>query len=154
MKYLKSYESKLIDDILDKISKTGMKSLTPSERNYLNNVFKGDTKELEDIVKYKKNKISSIFEYDPREDQDFFDELGDEIGIPFDFRDYDDEEIEQGRYEIIYNDIDEEDLDHFVEYFDIKDCKKEYKGKDVYKPWHELSQETQNKFKKYIKEIY
>lgn len=154
MKYLKSFENNVLDNILDKISKTGIKSLTPSEDAYLKNVYKGVSKELEDIVKYKKNRIKGVFEYDPREDQDFFDELADETGVPFDFRDYDDEKIEQGRFEIIWDDLDEEDIQHFVEYYDIKDSMKQYKGKMVYKPWHELSAETQKLFKKYINEIY
>jgi len=150
MKYLKSFENNVLDDVLDKISKNGIKSLTPSENKLLKNYFKGDTKELENIVRQNKNKVEGILDYDPREDSMFFKKLSDKTLIPFDFSEYNDDEIEEEKYGIIWDELDEEDVDHFVQFFDIKDAK----VKDYYKDWDSLSKETQNLFKKYIDKIY
>jgi len=155
MKYLKSYESALLDNILDKISKYGMKSIKPNEKEYLDKYYSGDVSELEKEIVGRRDRVASLWEYDPREDSEGFDELGNEIGVDFDFSKYDDEMIEQGRYSIMYDELEDSDLDHFVQMFDIDDAiieDGEYKG--GYKSWERLSDETQEKFKKYIDEIY
>jgi len=154
MKFLKTYENNVLDNILDKISNTGIKSLTPAEDKLLKTYYKGNNDDLEKLVKNKKQKVKSLFEYDPRKDKEYFSDLSDQTGINFDFDNYSDKEIEEGRYEIMWDELSDEDIRHFISFFEIKDAEKEYKGKVVLKPYHELSKETQLQFKKYIDEIY
>lgn len=151
MKYIKTFENIVVDDILDKISKFGMKSIKPNEKEYLDKYYKGDVSEIEKEIVGKRNRVASLWEYDPRKDKEYFDELSDETNIKFDFDKYDDDMIEQGRYSIMWDDIEDSDIDHFVDVFDINDAKDD---EDNYKGWDLLSTETQEQFKKYIDEIY
>jgi hypothetical protein len=56
MKYLITYENFELDDILDKITDSGMDSLTYSEKDYLNN--------YSDKLKNKKSAYTEISTYD------------------------------------------------------------------------------------------
>jgi len=152
MKYLKSYENKIIDRILDKISKYGMDKLSDLDKKYLQNIEDEDLrKEIED----RDSRVKGFWSYDPREDGEFFDELGDGLGVDIDFSKYDDDMIEEGRYEIMYDELPEEDLKHFEEFFDLKDLKiEDGEHKGYYKPYGKLSSESKEKFKEYINEIY
>ena len=151
MKYIKKFENKVLDNILDKISKYGMKSITATEKEYLDNFYKGDVSDIEKKIVGRRNRVSSLWEYDPREDKEFFGELGDESGVNFDFDKYDDDMIEQGRYSIMWDELEDSDVDHFVDVFDITDAKND---KGHYFGWEMLSDETREKFKQYIKELY
>ena len=151
MKYLKSYESLILDNILDKISKYGMKSLKPTEKEYIGKYYSEDVSELEKEIVNRRNKLSDFMEYYPREDTEFFNTLGDDLGINIDFSKYGDDDIEEGRYEILYDDAEDEDIDHFIKLFSITDI---INDDGTYKGWDLLSKETQDKFKIYIDEVF
>jgi hypothetical protein len=54
-------ENKKVDELLDKISATGMKSLTPDEIVYLNRASQGDVDDnLENKINKKQNKVTLI----------------------------------------------------------------------------------------------
>lgn len=154
MKYLKTFEDSILDNILDKVSKYGIDSLTPGEDKLLKNYYKGDSEELEKVLKYKKDRIKNAFEYDPRDDAMFFKKLSDDTGINFDFTEFSDEEIEAGKWQIAWDELEDEDIRHFMKLYNIEDAEKPYKDEIALRPWDELSKETQDKFKKYINEIY
>lgn len=151
MKYLKTFESKSLDDVLDKVAKTGMKSLTPSEDRLLKNYYKGDVEKLELDLRDKKERIKGQKEFNPKEDSMYFLKKPDKSYVPFE---YTDDMFEMDKYGMIWDEIDNEDLDHFIEYHDIKDGKKEIGKEIIHRPWDELSDETQLKFKEYIDEMY
>jgi hypothetical protein len=143
MKWLKKFETykseDLLNSILDKINKYGITSLNSKEKEFLKNI---DNEELKnDILKDKLSVINRL-DYDPRED-DFFDEVG------MNFSKFSDGIIEDGKFEIIYNDLDESDVINFENIFKL-DLKKELDGEIVYKPWHEFSKLEKNKFKEFI----
>ena len=147
MKHLQTFENKRIDRVLDKISKYGVEKLTDLDKRFLNDV---DNEELKAEMKNRDMRVSGLWDYDPREDKEFFGELSDDVGVDFDFSKYDDNMIEEGRYEIMYDEMDEKDIIHFEDTFKIADMQLE----DGYKPWDKLSPETQEKFKEYLTELY
>ena len=86
MKYLKIFENKILDDILDKISLEGEKNLTSWEREYLasyEDIHKRKKMEDDKSERDKKeDNYKSLGEYDPREDDtDFYKKLGDDTGV-------------------------------------------------------------------------
>jgi hypothetical protein len=139
-------ENSRLNYILDKIERYGLKSLSPKEKEFLDNKsLDKDTEELERFFDKKSRELESRIEYDPREDSnDFYDELG------IDFSHWSDEDIDKGRYEIIWNDLDEETINHFFKYFNIDENK--YLNDEGYLPGH-IPEEIFNDFKKYVKEI-
>jgi len=139
-----------IDKILDKIIKYGMDSLSDMDREYLGNP---SNQELNQLIKKRQDRIESLWSYDPRKDTEFFDELSSEVGYDIDFSDYSDEDIEEGRYSIIYDDIDDDDLLHFMKIFKIsyEDMRNE---KGQFKGWDYLDNNIQDKFKDFIDELY
>jgi hypothetical protein len=159
--HLKTFESVVLDDILDK--KSAGKELTNLEQEYLDNYSdyhkrKHLETEIENKNQSKSNRIKrskEIFEYDPRDDQEFYDKLGDKVGIPINFSKWDDEMIDAGRYEIFYDDIEESEIEEFIQDKNISkdEMMKEYEGENVFKPWHELSDEIQNKFKEWVDDL-
>ena len=55
MKYLKRFENKTLDEILDKISKDGMENLTDNEKDFLDRYSNGENvTELEKEIKIEK----------------------------------------------------------------------------------------------------
>ena len=68
MKHLMRYEGfspqERQDEILDKISKYGIKSLTQSEKDFLDSYSQGKEKETHQNINYKENEV--IFEDDNR----------------------------------------------------------------------------------------
>ncbi len=152
MKYLKNYENNMLDNILDKISKGGIDVLTPMEKKYLDKHYKGDDK-LETDILNRRERIGSVFDYDPRTDSEFFDNLSDETGLNFDFSKYGDDMIENGRYNIIWDELDDEDIQDFEDKYKV-DCKKYLNSEIVYKPWDELDDDEKKSFKEYIKNRY
>jgi hypothetical protein len=139
-----------IDKILDKIIKYGMDSLSDMDREYLGNP---SSQELNQLVKKRKDRIESLWSYDPREDTEFFDELSSEINYDFDFSKYSDEDIEEGRYSIIYDEVDEKELLQFMKIFEISD--EDMRNENgTFKGWPHLDSNIQDKFKEYIDDIY
>ena len=84
MKHLMRYEGysiqERIDDILDKISKYGMSSLTTLEREFLDSHSKGTEKEIHDkIAKEEQESVfeddNGYFKFEHRETEDYGDEI-------------------------------------------------------------------------------
>jgi hypothetical protein len=143
-------DKQYIDKILDKIIKYGMDSLSDMDREYLGNP---SSQELNQLVKKRQDRIESLWSYDPREDSEFFDELSSEINYDFDFSKYSDEDIEEGRYSIIYDEVDEKELRQFMKIFEISDEDMRNKNK-TFKGWDHLDKYIRDKFKEYIDNIY
>ena len=139
-----------IDKILDKIIKYGMDSLSDMDREYLGNP---SSQELNQLVKKRQDRIESLWSYDPREDSEFFDELSSEINYDFDFSKYSDEEIEEGRYSIMYDEVDDYELLQFMKIFEISEIDMRNKN-GTFKGWSRLDSNIQDKFKEYIDNIY
>ena len=141
MKFIKKFESykseDILNSILDKILRWGIESLTGTEKKFLDDI---DNDELKDKISKRKEFTSSMFDYDPRSD-DFFKDS--EL---FDFDEFDDEDIEEGRWEIIYNELDDEDIISFENVYKL-DIKLDSGG---HKPWHQLSELEKEKFKEYV----
>ena len=100
MRYLKLFENKTLDDILDKINKEGMSSLTDLEKDFLDKFSSGDHKDVERQIKNKKDTNKGILAYDPRtDDPDFYKEVGKEFGLEdMSFKNWSDKEIEDGKF--------------------------------------------------------
>ena len=156
MKYLKVFESKILDDILDKISKDGEGSLTSWEREYLasfDDVHKRkemeeDHKKREASSKEKDDKYKSFGEYDPRKDDtDFYKEMGDDVGVGGDMDAYlkgmSDDEYEENQIEIFWDMIDDEDINEFFDSFHVY-------GDFGTTRWEDLPKEVQQKFQMYL----
>lgn len=137
MKFVKMFEAFKTEDalnnILDKINKWGIDSLSDVEKSFLKDI---DSIELSSEVLKKKEFIENIMEYDPRKDEDSY----------FDFSTLSDLEVDEGRFEILYNELEDEDIILFEKIFkvDLKDSDGDYK------PWDKLSDIEKNKFKDYI----
>jgi hypothetical protein len=148
MKYLKLFENKTLDDILDKINLTGMDSLTELEKDFLNRFSKGNHKDVEKKIEDKKKVYRGISAYDPREDDtDFYKEIGKQFGIDdMNFDDWSDEEILDGKYLQLWDQLYDEDMDNFLLRYKLPDNYKEY-------PWDKLPEKTKEFFKKYLKDV-
>ena len=93
MKYIKLFENKILDDILDKISEKGKESLTKLELDYLKSMEsdeEGRTIDPYATEKVRKKmerekEIKNFSKFDPRKD-DKLKKYG------FDFRDWSDED--------------------------------------------------------------
>jgi hypothetical protein len=138
----------MIDKILDKISQLGIKSLSKKERELLEAHSKGEpTLEIINELKYRQDRKDSLFSYDPRRDEEFFNELG------FDFTEYDDDDLEEGKYWILWDEVSDEEIMDFKEYFDIPVDGILLDGK-IIMAWSNLSDDVKIKFKEYINNIY
>jgi len=146
MKYLKIFENKTLDDILDKISRSGMSSLTELEKEFLDKYSRGEHKEVEQKIKEKLNKVKSFIDYDPRKDNDFYKEMGDDNGLNMDFSNWSNEDIEEGRCEILWEQMYDEDMNNFLGKYNLPAELRE-------KPWDKLPQYIQKYFKQFIKDI-
>lgn len=137
MKFVKMFEAFKTEDalnnILDKINKWGIDSLSDVDKSFLKD---SDSIELSSEVLKKKEFIENIMEYDPRKDEDSY----------FDFSTLSDLEVDEGRFEILYNDLENEDIVLFEKIFKV-DLKNSYGD---YKSWDKLSDIEKNKFKDYI----
>jgi len=148
MKHLRLFENKTLDDILDKISKSGMGSLTSLEKDFLDKYSSGDHKEVEQELKNKKEKYKGIMTYDPREDDtDFYKEVGQSFGIDdMNFKNWSDKEIEDGKYGILWDQLYDEDMNSFLRKYNLPDTINET-------PWDKLPKSVSKLFKEYIKDI-
>lgn len=84
MKHLMRYEGysiqERIDDILDKISKYGMSSLTSLEKEFLDSYSKGNEKEMHDKISKKEQECvfeddSGYFKFEYKQTEDYGDEV-------------------------------------------------------------------------------
>ena len=147
MKYLKLFENQMLDTILDKIAKNGMDSLTSMEKEFLDKFSRGEHKEIENKIKEKDRKYKGTLAYDPRKDDDFYKELGSTHGIDdMSFKDWSDEEIEDGKYLQLWDQLYDEDMDSFLRKYAIPDEMREL-------PWGKLHKSIRKLFKTYIKDI-
>jgi len=156
MKYLKVFESKILDDILDKISDKGEHSLTAWEREYLasyedvhkRNEMEKEHKKREASSAERDDSYKSLGQYDPRKDDtDFYKELGNDVGVGNDMdtflKNMSDEEYEENQLEIFWDRIDDEDLNEFFDRFSIN-------GSYGTTTWDDLPKEVKKLFKTFL----
>ena len=134
MKYIMILEDFYFDKILDKISKSGYDSLSKQEKEYLDKYSNGSHSELKKDLEERHKRYQSSFDYDPRNDE-FFSGMSDLLN-------WTDAEIEDGRYNIIWNELDERDQEEF-----FNDYKVDNRCKDL--PWENLTPDIITKFKKF-----
>ena len=148
MKHLRLFENKTLDDILDKISKSGMGSLTELEKDFLDKFSNGEHKSTEQSIKNRNAAYKSTMSYDPREDDtDFYKEIGKPFGInDMNFKDLSDEEIEDGKYGILWDQFYDDDMNSFLRRYNLSDDISET-------PWHKLPKSIVKLFKQHIKDI-
>ena len=148
MKYLKLFENKVLDDILDKISKDGMDSLTDLEKDFLNKFGDNKHQQVENKIKEREKNYKGVLSYDPRKDDtDFYKETGKEFGIDdMNFDDWSDEEIEDGKYSHLWDGLYDEDMDSFMRQYKIPEELSQM-------PWDKLPVKVKENFKKYIYDI-
>jgi uncharacterized protein DUF6576 len=137
MKHVKLYENKVLDDILDKISDKGYDSLTTIEKEYMDNYDSDKGEDIKSQIETGKDNYETGKEYDPRDDKEFFAELG------IDFSNWTDEQIEDGRYLLMWDELRDEDMEEFVHVngYPIDIAKQ---------PWDNLHISIRTKFKNYI----
>jgi len=138
MKYLKLYENKILDDILDKISDKGKKSLTKLELDYLNNYYTSDKNKYEKEINKTKD-LKNTYQYDPRKDNEFFDEIG------MDFSNWSDDEINDGKLNIIWDELSNELMNNFIKSNDLDD-------KISKKSWQNLPNDIKELFQVFLYE--
>lgn len=108
MKHIKLYETIVIDEILDKISDTGMDSLSDYEKDYLKSFKNKNEDEIDIEFREKKDEYiepqndPAIYDYDNYSDDDL---LNDET----------DEEM----LEDFWNSLPEEEFDEFIDRYNI-----------------------------------
>jgi hypothetical protein len=149
MKYLKIFENKILDDILDKISEDGEKNLTSWEKEYLAS-FGDENKrnQMEKEKKEKEKKSKSLGSYDPRKDDtDFYKNIGDEFGMGDEMSDYiknmSDDDYIQNKIMIMWDSLYEEDMDEFFNKYKIM-------NEFIDKPWDELPEKVKELFGEYL----
>ncbi|MFA5585862.1 MAG: hypothetical protein WDA02_04885 [Saccharofermentanales bacterium] len=138
MKYLKLYENKILDDILDKISDKGKESLTKLELDYLNNYYTSDKNKYEKEINKTKD-LKNTYQYDPRKDNEFFDEIG------MDFSNWSDDEINDGKLNIIWDELSIELMNNFIKSNDLDD-------KISKKSWQNLPNDIKELFQVFLYE--
>ena len=148
MKYLKLFENHILDIILDKINKSGMGSLTTSEKEFLDKFSKGEHQELEKELSDKKDIYKGILSYDPRKDDtDFYKETGQQFGIEdMNFNNWTEEEIEDSKYCLLWDELWDEDMDGFLRQYKLPDSVNEI-------AWDKLPPQIKKSFKIFIKDI-
>lgn len=148
MKYLKLFENKTLDDILDKINKEGMSSLTELEQDFLDKFSSGDHKEVERKIKNKKDTYKEILSYDPRnDDQEAYKEIGQAFGIQdMNFKNWSDKEIKEEQYSHLWDQLYDEDMNSFLRKYRLPDT-------IIETPWDKLPKSVTKMFKDYIKDI-
>lgn len=140
-KYNEFINESLTDNILDKISKYGMDSLTDIEKEYIKNI---DDDNVRNKLINKKDNIQSKLDYDPRKDKEFWDDVKTDE-IDFDFDKFSDDEIEDGKYNIIWDEMEDEEIIIFLNINKITEI-------DHTTPWDKLNDSIKDKFKKYVSE--
>lgn len=138
MKYLKLYENKILDDILDKISDKGKESLTKLELDYLNNYYTSDKNKYEKEINKTKD-LKNTSEYDTRNDKEFFDDMG------MNFSDWSDDDIEEGKLHILWDDLSDELMKNFIKSNELDD-------EISKKPWQNLNDDIKELFQVFLYE--
>jgi hypothetical protein len=148
MKYVKLFENHMLDVILDKIFRTGMGSLSTSEKNFLDKFSKGEHQEIEKELNDKKDIYKGILTYDPRKDDtDVYKEIGQQFGIEdMNFNDWTEEEIEENKYCLLWDQLWVEDMDGFLRQYKLPDNVNEI-------AWDKLPPQIKKSFKTFIKDI-
>ena len=147
MKHLRLFENKTLDDILDKISKSGMGSITELEKDFLDKYSKGEHKAAEQSIKNRNAAYKGIMTYDPREDdQDVYKEMGKPFGVDMNFNDWSDKEIEDGKYGILWDQLYDDDMNSFLRKNNLPDSISEI-------AWDKLPKSIIKLFKQHIKDI-
>lgn len=147
MKHLKLFENKTLDDILDKISKGGMSSLTELEKDFLDKFSNGDHKAAEQSIKNRNATYKGIMNYDPREDDpDVYKEIGSVFGVDMNFNTWSDKEIEHNKYGILWDQMYDDDMNTFLRKNNLPDNIAEL-------PWDKLPKPIVKIFKQHIKDI-
>lgn len=131
MKHLKLFETKVLDDILDKLSDTGYDSLTDLEKDYLNNYDENSSK-TRDYEKKINSPTSYKYENDDTEDID-------ELEPPT--------EKSDNIYEDMWNKLAEPDFESFIKEFSLPDELIKYS-------WRDVPPQFKVKFKKFIDNNY
>jgi hypothetical protein len=127
MKYLKFFENKILDEILDKISDNGEKDLTSWEREYLAAFDTPKQKEMEEELN-KPPKIETEEEISSMSIDDIIN--SEEMG--------DDKEIE-----MYWEKLTDEEINDFMDRFGVQ-------GDYATKRWEELPNELKNVFIQYL----
>ena len=138
MKYIKLFENKVLDDILDKISKNGKSSLTDLEKDFLNN--------------YGTNKQSSVENKLMKKDEPYKDVLTDTQRNPESYDDFSDEDsgdysdADDKKYKDLWMQLYDEDMDNFMRKYRLPE--------DIVQlPWNQLHNRIKTYFKNFIKDI-
>ncbi len=147
MKYLKLFENKILDDLLDKISKSGMGSLTELEKDFLDKFSKGEHKAAEQSINNRNNSYKGILQYDPRKDDpEVFKEIGQQFSVDMNFSNMTDKEIEDGRFEHLWDQLYDDDMNSFLGRYNLPQETSEI-------PWDKLPKSIVKVFKQHIKDI-
>ncbi len=123
MKHLKLFENKIMDDILDKISSTGEKSLTSWEKEYLLSIDTPRQIEMEDEL-----------ENDSTEEVNFENEESDILDS--------EKDIHVQELEMFWDNLDDEDVNEFIETFQA--------GDHGTTRWVDLPNDIKSKFQMYL----
>lgn len=134
MKYLKLYENKILDDILDKISDVGEQQLTPWEREYLAAFGTGKQDEME----AERNKENT-------EDVNYATPFNQEVGGDMDdyMQNMNDAAELLDQVENFWDTISDDEVEEFFDKFSVY-------GDFHTKKWDELPPELQELFIKYL----
>ena len=135
-------EDSTIDYLLDKIRHYGKESLTKKELQLLDKVSRGeDVSEDEKKLIDKITRRDDTFDYDPRKDDE----------MVLDFDGWSDEEIDLERLNNLWNDIDDDAIDHFFSYYKID--KNIYLNDKGNLPG-EIPSDLVGRFEEFIRNIY
>jgi len=146
MKYIKLFENKILDDILDKISEKGKDSLTKLELDYLKSMESDEDGRTIDPHATKKvlsqmdreRDIKNFSKYDPRKD-DKLKKSG------FDFNDWSDDDINDGRLHILWDEFNDEEMNNFIKSYNLDNNIKDL-------TWDKLPENIQEFFQVYLYE--
>ena len=135
-------DSKVVDYLLDKIRNHGKESLSKKELELLNKVSRGeDVSDDEKELIAKITRRDNAFDYDPRKDD----------GMVLDFDGWSDEEIDLERLNNLWNDIDDDSIDHFFSYYKID--KNIYLNNNGNLPG-DIPSDLVGRFEEFIKNLY
>lgn len=138
MKYLKLFENKTLDDILDKMSLHGKESLSKLELDYLNSFQSGNQDKVKKELDRESN-LKSVTKYDPRNDNDYYKKMG------MSFSEWSDDDIEEGKLYILWNELTPDEMSNFLKSNDLDDKVGEL-------PWDKLSDDNKELFELFLYE--
>ena len=152
MGIIKESESNhFVDRILDKVKIYGKDKLTQYDKDFMKNP---DDEKLNELYEDREQLIYGTFDYDPRtpEETEFWSDASKSSGVEFNFSDWSDEDIRDGSFDIIYNEIDPKFIYEFIHCENVPE--QEIKERIGFKSWDQLSKETKDKFAKFIDNLY